>query len=68
MKIKAVHSFKMLGIKNCATQRNYTEDMNPQPQSCRNLRSCILSLLTKVKLLCAWLYQSKAHALCFSSN
>jgi len=41
MNMKAVYSFKMLGFRNCATQCNNLEDVNPQPQHCANFRSCI---------------------------
>jgi len=68
MNMKAVYLFKMLGFRNCATQCSNLEDVNPQPQHCANFKSHILSLFTEVKLLHAWLYQSKVHALCLSYN
>jgi len=68
MNIKAVYSFKMLGFRNCATQSNDLEDVSPQPQHCANFRSSILSLLTELKLLHSWLYQSKVHAFYLSYN
>jgi len=68
MNMKAVYSFKMLGFRNCATQCNNLEDVNPQPRHCANFKSRILCLLTEVKILHAWLYQDKVNALCLSYN
>lgn len=56
------------GNQKLCPQCNYTQDVNPEPQHCGNLRSRVLRLFAKIKLLRAWAYQSKACALSFSSN